>query len=262
MKEMKEIVVIKLGGSTLSEMDNNLKEIADLHISGIPVVIVHGGGALISEWMNKLEIKTDFIDGLRVTDENSIQIVTSILGGLVNKTLVASIINKNCKAIGLSGIDDNIFTAKFLDQTHGYVGNIINTNSEFVELLLNKEYLPVIAPIAINNELIDPPLLNINGDIAASALAVSLQADKLIFLTDVDGVLDENSKLISTLNTAQSKSLISNGTAKSGMIPKINSCINALESSVESFIINGTKYGNLTSIIKNSESVGTKFLVS
>ena len=261
MKEMKEIVVIKLGGSTLSEMDNNLKEIADLHISGIPVVIVHGGGALISEWMNKLEIKTDFIDGLRVTDENSIQIVTSILGGLVNKTLVASIINKNCKAIGLSGIDDNIFTAKFLDQTHGYVGNIINTNSEFVELLLNQEYLPVIAPIAINNELIDPPLLNINGDIAASALAVSLQADKLIFLTDVDGVLDENSKLISTLNTAQSKSLISNGTAKSGMIPKINSCIDAVESNVESFIINGTKYGNLTSIIKNSESVGTKFLV-
>ena len=261
MKEMKEIVVIKLGGSTLSEMDNNLKEIADLHISGIPVVIVHGGGALISEWMNKLEIKTDFIDGLRVTDENSIQIVTSILGGLVNKTLVASIINKKCKAIGLSGIDDNIFTAKFLDQTHGYVGNIINTNSEFVELLLNKEYLPVIAPIAINNELIDPPLLNINGDIAASALAVSLQADKLIFLTDVDGVLDENSKLISTLNTAQSKSLISNGTAKSGMIPKINSCIDAVESNVESFIINGTKYGNLTSIIKNSESVGTKFLV-
>ncbi|MBA67001.1 MAG: acetylglutamate kinase [Chloroflexi bacterium] len=261
MKEMKEIVVIKLGGSTLSEMDNNLKEIADLHISGIPVVIVHGGGALISEWMNKLEIKTDFIDGLRVTDENSIQIVTSILGGLVNKTLVASIINKNCKAIGLSGIDDNIFTAKFLDQTHGYVGNIINTNSEFIELLLNKEYLPVIAPIAINNELIDPPLLNINGDIAASALAVSLQADKLIFLTDVDGVLDENSKLISTLNTAQSKSLISNGTAKSGMIPKINSCIDAVESNVESFIINGTKYGNLTSIIKNSESVGTKFLV-
>ena len=240
---------------------NNLKEIADLHISGIPVVIVHGGGALISEWMNKLEIKTDFIDGLRVTDENSIQIVTSILGGLVNKTLVASIINKNCKAIGLSGIDDNIFTAKFLDQTHGYVGNIINTNSEFIELLLNKEYLPVIAPIAINNELIDPPLLNINGDIAASALAVSLQADKLIFLTDVDGVLDENSKLISTLNTAQSKSLISNGTAKSGMIPKINSCIDAVESNVESFIINGTKYGNLTSIIKNSESVGTKFLV-
>jgi len=261
MKEMKEIVVIKLGGSTLSEMDNNLKEIADLHISGIPVVIVHGGGALISEWMNKLEIKTDFIDGLRVTDENSIQIVTSILGGLVNKTLVASIINKNCKAIGLSGIDDNIFTAKFLDLTHGYVGNIINTNSEFIELLLNKEYLPVIAPIAINNELIDPPLLNINGDIAASALAVSLQADKLIFLTDVDGVLDENSKLISTLNTAQSKSLISNGTAKSGMIPKINSCIDAVESNVESFIINGTKYGNLTSIIKNSESVGTKFLV-
>ena len=261
MKEMKEIVVIKLGGSTLSEMDNNLKEIADLHISGIPVVIVHGGGALISEWMNKLEIKTDFIDGLRVTDENSIQIVTSILGGLVNKTLVASIINKNCKAIGLSGIDDNIFTAKFLDQPHGYVGNIINTNSEFVELLLNKEYLPVIAPIAINNELIDPPLLNINGDIAASALAVSLQADKLIFLTDVDGVLDEKSKLIITLNTAQSKSLISNGTAKSGMIPKINSCIDAVESNVESFIINGTKYGNLTSIIKNSESVGTKFLV-
>ena len=261
MKEMKQIVVIKLGGSTLSEMDNNLKEIAELYMSGIPIVIVHGGGALISEWMNKLEIKTDFIDGLRVTDENSIQIVTSILGGLVNKTLVASIINKNCKAIGLSGIDDNIFTAKFLDQTHGYVGNIINTNSEFVELLLNKEYLPVIAPIAINNELIDPPLLNINGDIAASALAVSLQADKLIFLTDVDGVLDENSKLISTLNTAQSKSLISNGTAKSGMIPKINSCIDAVESNVESFIINGTKYGNLTSIIKNSESVGTKFLV-
>ena len=261
MKEMKQIVVIKLGGSTLSEMDNNLKEIAELYMSGIPIVIVHGGGALISEWMNKLEIKTDFIDGLRVTDENSIQIVTSILGGLVNKTLVASIINKNCKAIGLSGIDDNIFTAKFLDQTHGYVGNIINTNSEFIELLLNKEYLPVIAPIAINNELIDPPLLNINGDIAASALAVSLQADKLIFLTDVDGVLDENSKLISTLNTAQSKSLISNGTAKSGMIPKINSCIDAVESNVESFIINGTKYGNLTSIIKNSESVGTKFLV-
>ena len=262
MKEMKQIVVIKLGGSTLSEMDNNLKEIAELYMSGIPIVIVHGGGALISEWMNKLEIKTDFIDGLRVTDENSIQIVTAILGGLVNKTLVASIINKKCKAIGMSGIDDSIFTAEFLDETHGYVGNIVNTNSEFVQLLLNKRYLPVIAPIAINNSMVNPPLLNINGDIAASALAVSLQAEKLIFLTDVDGVLDETTKLISTLSVEQSKSLISNGTAKSGMIPKINSCIDAVESNVESFIINGTKYGNLTSIIKNSESVGTKFLVS
>ena len=261
MKEMKQIVVIKLGGSTLSEMDNNLKEIAELYMSGIPIVIVHGGGALISEWMNKLEIKTDFIDGLRVTDENSIQIVTAILGGLVNKTLVASIINKKCKAIGMSGIDDSIFTAEFLDETHGYVGNIVNTNSEFVQLLLNKRYLPVIAPIAINNSMVNPPLLNINGDIAASALAVSLQAEKLIFLTDVDGVLDETTKLISTLSVEQSKSLISNGTAKSGMIPKINSCIDAVESNVESFIINGTKYGNLTSIIKNSESVGTKFLV-
>ena len=173
MKEMKQIVVIKLGGSTLSEMDNNLKEIAELYMSGIPIVIVHGGGALISEWMNKLEIKTDFIDGLRVTDENSIQIVTAILGGLVNKTLVASIINKKCKAIGMSGIDDSIFTAEFLDETHGYVGNIVNTNSEFVQLLLNKRYLPVIAPIAINNSMVNPPLLNINGDIAASALAVS-----------------------------------------------------------------------------------------
>ena len=261
MKEMKQIVVIKLGGSTLSEMDNNLKEIAELYMSGIPIVIVHGGGALISEWMNKLEIKTDFIDGLRVTDENSIQIVTSILGGLVNKTLVASIINKKCKAIGMSGIDDSIFTAEFLDETHGYVGNIVNTNSEFVQLLLNKRYLPVIAPIAINNSMVNPPLLNINGDIAASALAVSLQAEKLIFLTDVDGVLDETTKLISTLSVEQSKSLISNGTAKSGMIPKINSCIDAVESNVESFIINGTNYGNLTSIIKSSESVGTKFLV-
>ena len=261
MKEMKQIVVIKLGGSTLSEMDNNLKEIAELYMSGIPIVIVHGGGALISEWMNKLEIKTDFIDGLRVTDENSIQIVTAILGGLVNKTLVASIINKKCKAIGMSGIDDSIFTAEFLDETHGYVGNIVNTNSEFVQLLLNKRYLPVIAPIAINNSIVNPPLLNINGDIAASALAVSLQAEKLIFLTDVDGVLDETTKLISTLSVEQSKSLISNGTAKSGMIPKINSCIDAVESNVESFIINGTNYGNLTSIIKNSESVGTKFLV-
>tara|TARA_Y100000814_G_scaffold200775_1_gene147895 strand:+ start:1821 stop:2606 length:786 start_codon:yes stop_codon:yes gene_type:complete len=261
MKEMKQIVVIKLGGSTLSEMDNNLKEIAELYMSGIPIVIVHGGGALISEWMNKLEIKTDFIDGLRVTDENSIQIVTAILGGLVNKTLVASIINKKCKAIGMSGIDDSIFTAEFLDETHGYVGNIVNTNSEFVQLLLNKRYLPVIAPIAINNSMVNPPLLNINGDIAASALAVSLQAEKLIFLTDVDGVLDETTKLISTLSVEQSKSLISNGTAKSGMIPKINSCIDAVESNVESFIINGTNYGNLTSIIKNSESVGTKFLV-
>ncbi|MBS97038.1 MAG: acetylglutamate kinase [Chloroflexi bacterium] len=262
MKKMKEIVVIKLGGSTLSEMDSNLNEIADLHLSGVPVVLVHGGGALISEWMEKLEIKTDFIDGLRVTDENSIQIVTSILGGLVNKTLVASIINKNCKAIGLSGIDDTIFKAEFLDQTHGYVGNIINTNSKFIQLLVNNKYLPIIAPIAINNALVSPPLLNINGDTAASALAVSLNANKLIFLTDVDGVLDEKSNLISTLTTEQSKTLISNGTAKSGMIPKINSCIDAVESNVESFIINGTKYGNLTSIIENSKSVGTKFLVS
>tara|TARA_B100001142_G_scaffold173147_1_gene172693 strand:- start:5061 stop:5849 length:789 start_codon:yes stop_codon:yes gene_type:complete len=262
MKEMKEIVVIKLGGSTLSEMDNNLKEIAELHLSGFPLVIVHGGGALISDWMNKLEIKTDFIDGLRVTDKDSIQIVTAVLGGLVNKTIVASIINQNCKAIGLSGIDDNIFTAQFLDQTHGYVGSITNTNSEFIQLLLNEEYLPVIAPIAINSSIVNPPLLNINGDTAASALAVSLHAKKLIFLTDVDGVLDHNSELINTLTIEQSKSLISNGTAKSGMIPKINSCVDALESSIESFIINGTKYGNLTSIIKNSESVGTKFLVS
>ena len=161
----------------------------------------------------------------------------------------------------MSGIDDSIFTAEFLDETHGYVGNIVNTNSEFVQLLLNKRYLPVIAPIAINNSMVNPPLLNINGDIAASALAVSLQAEKLIFLTDVDGVLDETTKLISTLSVEQSKSLISNGTAKSGMIPKINSCIDAVESNVESFIINGTNYGNLTSIIKNSESVGTKFLV-
>jgi len=259
MAEIKDIVVIKLGGSTLSEMDNNLKEIAEIYLSGTPLVIVHGGGALISEWMNKLEIKPDFVDGLRVTDESTIEIVTAILAGLVNKAIVASVINNNCKAIGISGIDNSLFTGELLDDTHGYVGNITNTNSDFIKLLLSNGYIPVVAPIALNSANVDQPILNINGDTAAGALARELQAKKLIFLTDVDGVLDKNSKLITKLTVYESRNLINNGTAKSGMIPKINSCIDAVVSNVESFIINGTKYGNLSIIINNSENLGTKF---
>jgi acetylglutamate kinase len=251
MAEIKDIVVIKLGGSTLSEMDNNLKEIAEIYLSGTPLVIVHGGGALISEWMNKLEIKPAFVDGLRVTDESTIEIVTAILAGLV--------INNNCKAIGISGIDNSLFTGELLDDTHGYVGNITNTNSDFIKLLLSNGYIPVVAPIALNSANVDQPILNINGDTAAGALARELQAKKLIFLTDVDGVLDKNSKLITKLTVHESRNLINNGTAKSGMIPKINSCIDAVVSNVESFIINGTKYGNLSIIINNSENLGTKF---
>ena len=184
------------------------------------------------------------------------------MAGLVNKAIVASVINNNCKAIGISGIDNSLFTGELLDDTHGYVGNITNTNSDFIKLLLSNRYIPVVAPIALNSGSVDQPILNINGDTAAGALARELQAKKLIFLTDVDGVLDKNSKLITKLSVHESRNLINNGTAKSGMIPKINSCIDAVVSNVESFIINGTKYGNLSKIINNSENLGTKFLKS
>jgi acetylglutamate kinase len=248
-----ETFVIKLGGSAMNA--NNLKKFAKdivlLKQVGINPIIVHGGGPQIGEMLTKLDIKTSFIDGLRVTDSQTIEIVEMVLCGSINKNIVKEINLAGGMAVGLSGKDGNMIIAKKLSKTKkdletniekiinlGFVGEPVYVNAEVLNGFENSDLIPVIAPIGVGE---NGETYNINADTAAGAIASALNAAKLIILSDVDGVLLPNSELISHLSIATAKKLIVDGVVTGGMIPKIETCINALENEVEfAHILNGS----------------------
>jgi len=235
-------IVIKLGGSTLGSHDTTLADLVALQKERVPTVVVHGGANVVTEWLRRMNISSKFVKGLRVTDAETLKVVVAILAGLVNKELVASIQALGGRAVGLSGIDGALLGARVKDPELGYVGEVAEVNPASVKALLDAGFIPVIAPLSYQS----PPeagehnfILNVNGDTAAGQIAAALGAEKLIFLTDVAGILDGSKKLVSRLSRQEAKSMLDSGVASGGMIPKIEACLVALPTVRMTRIIDG-----------------------
>ena len=235
-----EIVVVKYGGNAMinEELKQQVMEdICLLWLIGVKVVLIHGGGPEISETMKKLGKQAQFVDGLRVTDKETVDIVQMVLAGKVNKTLVNLLQIKGGHAVGLSGIDGGIIEAKMKDERLGYVGEITKIRTQPILDLLAHNYIPVISTVASDRQ---GNTYNINGDTAAAYIAGALNAKRLIMMTDIDGILrdkDDPSTLIHKLTVSQAKGLYNEGIISGGMIPKVDCCIEAIHKGVKNVII-------------------------
>ena len=248
-------MVVKIGGSTLASHDTTLMDLVELQREVMSPVVVHGGGKVISEWMEKQGVRPRFVRGLRVTDEPSLDIVVAVLTGLINKNLVASLVNMGARAIGISGADDGMIRADIKDPELGLVGSVVEINAEPIKAILKAGCIPVIAPVAMrvgsraldyrggghDGDKTESALLNINADTAAGEIASALGAERLVFLTDVDGVLDTSRRLIPRLTERQAIGLIRSNVAAGGMIPKLEACVTALKAGGIAQIIDGRK---------------------
>ena len=253
-------IVVKIGGSTLGSHDTTLHDLVNLQREGARSVVVHGGGKIISDWMAMQGVKPRFVRGLRVTDGPSIDIVVAVLTGLINKNLVASMVGLGARSIGISGADDAMLRANIRDPKLGLVGDIFDVNIDPINAVLDAGCIPVIAPVAVKpagNGESSPTLLNINADTAAGEIAAALGASKLVFLTDVEGVLDNTRRLIPRLTERQARGLIRSNVAAGGMIPKIEACLTALSSGGVSHIIDGRKPGALLEVVSGA-NLGTR----
>jgi acetylglutamate kinase len=236
-----DVIVAKIGGSTLGSYDTTLADVVELQRRGLRPVVVHGGGALISEWLARHNVPTRFEGGLRVTDEASLEVVVAVLAGLVNKEIVASLSALGGRAVGLCGADGGLLKARVLDEKLGFVGEVTGVESALITSLLNDGLVPVVAPIALQWEGEQPTaqLLNINADTAAGAIAAAIGARRLVFLTDVPGVRGGNGAIASRLPLGQAETLIESGVIEGGMIPKVQACIAASKSGCEAVIVDG-----------------------
>lgn len=259
MSGLRKAIVVKIGGSTFGSHDTTIEDIVYLQKQGRLLVIVHGGASLVTEWLSKQGTPTRFVHGERVTDRPALDMVTAVLGGLVNKEIVAAINHKGGRAVGITGVDGVLFEGRIKDKEMGYVGSVSKVNLALLEALVESGFVPVIAPLSFHltdKENNSPLILNLNGDTAAGELAAAIGAEKIIFLTDVDGVRDKSGKVLSSLNPGEAEALMSSGAASGGMIPKIRACLRALSGSAEACIINGKEPHALRRQIEES-GIGT-----
>ena len=235
-----KIVVIKYGGNAMindSLKEQVMEDIVLLWLIGVKIVLVHGGGPEISELMTKLGKKAEFVNGLRVTDKETMDIAQMVLAGKINKSLVNFLGMKGGKAMGISGMDGKLIEATVKDPALGYVGKITKVNIQPVRDLLEKGYIPVVSTIGCDEE---GNSYNINGDTAAAYIAGALNAKRLIMMTDIAGILkdkDDPSSLISEITVEEAKKLFENGVISGGMIPKVDCCIEAIDKGVKKVII-------------------------
>jgi len=256
-----EKIVIKYGGSaqTSPELKEQFaQDIVLLHIVGMKPIIVHGGGKSITGLLADLGVETEFVDGQRVTTKEVMRIVEMVLSGEINKEIVSLLNNHGGKAIGISGKDAKFLEARPKDfDSFGYTGVIEQVNPEIVENIIDDGFVPVIAPIASSSS-VGHPGFNINADLAASQIAVALEARKVLFLTDTAGVLDKEMRLITNLDIAKTQALKADGTISGGMVPKVDACIEALRGGVKkAHIIDGRVEHSLLLEILTSSGVGT-----
>jgi len=238
-----KIIVVKYGGNAMINEELKSAVMGDLvllNTIGIKVVLVHGGGPEISEMLNKVGKKSEFVNGLRVTDAETAEIVQMVLAGKINKTLVNQLQNSGGKAVGLSGMDGHLIEAKVKDTKLGFVGEITNINIEPVTDLLEKGYIPVISTVGCDKK---GNVYNINADTAAAKIASELGAESLILMTDIAGLLrdkDDESSLISSVCVSEAPQLMREGIISGGMIPKVECCVEAIRQGVNRvFIIDG-----------------------
>ena len=259
-----KIVVIKYGGNAMinEELKQQVMEdIALLWLIGVKVVLIHGGGPEISETMKKLGKKSEFVNGLRVTDKETVDIVQMVLAGKVNKTLVNLLQMKGGHAVGLSGIDGGILEATMKDEKLGYVGEVTKIRTQPITDLLEKNYIPVISTIASDRQ---GNTFNINGDTAAASIAGALGAERLIMMTDIAGILrdkDDPSTLIPEVTVSEAKQLFEEGVISGGMIPKVDCCIEAIEKGVRHVVImDGRVPHSILMELLTDEGAGTMVL--
>lgn len=243
------IVVIKYGGNAMKDsqsIKSFCEDVALLKQSGLKPVIVHGGGPQIGNMLEQLGIETKFESGMRITDEKTLDVVEMVLCGGINKEIASEINQSGCKAIGISGKDASMIIAKkhdgkIKDESNiekivdlGFVGIPKKINTEIIEISINNDFIPVIAPLGISE---DGKTFNINADTVAGAIAFSLNAKRLLILTDVQGVLDDDDNIIEEISKEEALTMIEKGIISGGMIPKVNTCINALEKGVSASVI-------------------------
>ena len=265
-------IVVKYGGNAMTETQlkhSFAKDIVLMKLVGLNPVIVHGGGPQIGNFLQQLNIHSEFVDGMRVTDSETMDVVQMVLGGLVNQDIVSLINQTGGRAIGLTGKDASLIEAKkmLIEKATpsltapeiidiGHVGEVTHINREVLDIASNSDLIPVIAPIGTDKA---GQTFNINADLVAGAIAEELKAEKLILLTDVSGVEDENGKLLSRLNSKQVSSLISSNTIHGGMLPKIQCALDAVSRGVNSaHIIDGRVAHAVLLEVLTDEGVGTK----
>ena len=235
-----KVVVIKYGGNAMINeqlKQQVMEDIVLLWLIGVKVVLVHGGGPEINETMKKLGKEAQFVNGLRVTDKETVDIVQMVLAGKINKTLVNLIQMKGGHAVGLSGIDGGILEARMKDEALGYVGTVTKVRPQPINDLLEKGYIPVVSTVASDRM---GNAYNINGDTAAARIAGALNAERLIMMTDIAGILkdkDDPATLIPHITVGEAKELYASGVISGGMIPKVDCCIDALEHGVDNVVI-------------------------
>lgn len=235
-------IVVKIGGSTLGSGDTTVEDLVALQNRGHLPVVVHGGGRLISEWLEARGVATRFVGGLRVTDGPTLEVVVAVLAGLVNKELVSAINALGGRAVGLSGVDGGFIEARAKSADLGYVGEVVRVNLAPLEALLEAGYMPVVAPLGFQ-----PPAgreekaitLNINADSVAGEIALALKAERLIFLSDVEGVCDAEDRLLPRLAPKEAQSLLASGVISGGMIPKVEAALRALSGGTRTQIVDG-----------------------
>ena len=250
-------LVIKLGGSTLEHQSAVLQDIIWLRALGAYPVLVHGGGPYINEWLTKLNIPTRFENGLRVTDAATLHVVRMVLLGQVNQGLVLMASQMGGKAVGLCGTDGGMVRAHIADERLGFVGEIDSIDPSPVEALIKESYIPIIAPLG---EGPDGSCLNINADLVAAHLAGSLNAEKLIFLSNVSGICRSDGTLISELQEDEAKKLIETGVISGGMIPKVTACLDALAAVPRVHIVDGRETHVLLRELFTDQGVGTMII--
>ena len=255
------IVVVKYGGAAMAHEDIKAtfsQNVVLLQSLGMRPVIVHGGGPEVSRAMNAMGHKPRFVEGLRVTSQEGLRITEMVLSGTINKDIIAQVNSHGGNGVGLSGKDGRLLTARKMRHVKGfdlgYVGEIIKVNPRILELLLENGFIPVISPVAFGE---DGNTYNINADTAAAHIAGALKAEKLIFMTDVDGVLHDGN-LISSLSAAEARRLISEGVIKGGMIPKVEAILHGLGEGVASAaIINGNDHHAIIAELFTDKGIGT-----
>jgi len=256
-KYSKEKIVIKCGGRVLLDsvlFNNFIEDIATLKKLGLTPLLVHGGGLGIKKKLDELNIKSKFIMGLRVTDEKMIKIVEEVMIEF-NKEIVSALEKKSCKAKSITIKENNAIYVQQKNKELGYVGSPTRIDNKLIKNFIDKDFVPIVAPMGLDEKM---RAYNINADTVAGALAVSLKSRRLLLMTDVEGVYDENEKLISEIKSAEAEKLIYNQTIHGGMIPKIRTCINAVNNSVRGVvIIDGRRHHSILFELFSDQGAGT-----
>ncbi|GCE49610.1 N-acetylglutamate kinase [Thermosporothrix hazakensis] len=252
-----KILVIKLGGSMLEHQQEVLQDVVWLHQLGAHPVLVHGGGPYINEWLTRLQIPTRFINGLRVTDEQTLEVVRMVLSGQINQRLVLMTAQLGGNAVGLTGTDGGMLRAHIADERLGYVGEIDEVDPAPIQAMIEQGFIPIIAPLA---QGAGASCLNINADLAAAHIAGALNAEKLIFLSNVVGICGADGTLISELSEAEARKLIEEGIISGGMIPKVSACLDALAAVPRVHIVDGREQHVLLRELFTNQGAGTMII--